>query len=185
MRRPTRNTLETDRLHLRPVEESDLTAMIRLNSDPRVMEFFPSVLDEKGARELIQKIREKVERYGFAFWALELKPSGQVIGIAGLSVPGFQAHFTPCVEVGWRLEPAFWGQGLAQEAARAALRFGWEDLDLQEIVAITTVKNVRSRRVMERIGMTRDLQGDFLHPTMPKDHPIAPHVLYRIQKPTP
>ena len=104
------------------------------------------------------------------------------IGFIGLSIPQFEAHFTPCVEIGWRLARAEWGKGYASEGARAALAFGFERLGLAEIVSFTAVSNLRSRRVMERIGMQRRAAEDFDHPNLPEGHPLRRHVLYRIAR---
>jgi RimJ/RimL family protein N-acetyltransferase len=101
----------------------------------------------------------------------------------GLSVPRFHAHFTPCVEIGWRLSAEYWGRGYATEGAKAALSFGFDELQLVEIVSYTVPDNVRSRRVMERIGMTHDAAGDFDHPVLPEGHRLRRHVLYRIARP--
>ena len=131
---------------------------------------------------MIQRIEEKFDRDGICFWAAELQSSGELIGMIGLSLPEFEAAFTPCVEVGWRLKFDHWGKGLATEGAIASLRYGFEHLQLDEIVALTTTANLRSRRVMERIGMTRNPADDFLHPQMPRNHRLAPHVLYRINR---
>ena len=112
-------------------------------------------------------------------------PIGEIIGFAGLSVPRFEAHFTPCVEIGWRLAYDFWGFGYAIEAASAALEFGLQEIGLEEIVSFTTSKNRRSRRVMERLGMKRSEEDDFLHPLLEESHPLCAHVLYRITRPDP
>jgi RimJ/RimL family protein N-acetyltransferase len=101
------------------------------------------------------------------------------IGFVGLSVPTFEAHFTPCVEIGWRLAQEHWGQGYATEAARAAIDFGFQKFELSEIVSFTVPDNLRSRAVMERIGMTRSPADDFDHPALPENHPLRRHVLYR------
>ncbi len=128
---------------------------------------------------MISTIEERIDRDGFGFWAAELKEPKGFIGFIGLNVPGYPLPFSPCVEIGWRLAFDYWGKGYAKEGARAALNFGFQTVRLNEIVSFTTVNNVRSRRVMEGIGMTYDAQGDFDHPELPEHHPLRRHVLYR------
>jgi ribosomal-protein-alanine N-acetyltransferase len=130
----------------------------------------------------VDRIRAHIDRHGFGLWAVELPEVAPFIGFVGLSVPSFQAGFTPCVEVGWRLAVRFWGLGYATEAAAEALRFGFETLSLGEIVSFTVPQNLRSRAVMERLGMTRSAADDFEHPGYPEGHPIRPHVLYRMSR---
>ena len=132
---------------------------------------------------MVARIRAHFARHGFGFWAVEVPGVAEFIGLVGLAVPRFEAHFTPCVEIGWRLARAHWGRGYATEAARAALDFGFRDLNLDEIVAFTVPTNRRSRAVMERIGMTRSAADDFDHPAIPEGHPLRRHVLYRARRP--
>jgi RimJ/RimL family protein N-acetyltransferase len=129
---------------------------------------------------VVRRIREHFEAHGYGIWAAELPGVASFIGFIGLAIPGFEAHFTPCVEIGWRLARAHWGQGYASEGALAALDFGFDRLGLKEIVSFTTTTNLRSRRVMERIGMARRAGDDFDHPNLPESHPLRRHVLYRI-----
>jgi ribosomal-protein-alanine N-acetyltransferase len=171
--------LATERLALRAWRPSDLDAFAALNADPEVMRYFPRPLARGESDALAARIRADWERHGFGLWALERRADGRFLGFAGLSVPGFDAHFTPCVEIGWRLERAAWGRGYATEAARAALAFGLAELGLGRIVSFTAVENRRSRRVMERLGMTHDERDDFDHPLLPDGHPLRRHVLYR------
>ncbi len=144
------------------------------------MEHFPAPLSRAESDELIERIEAGFEIHGFGLWALELREGGEFIGFAGLAVPGFEAHFTPAVEVGWRLARSAWGNGYATEAGRAALAFGFEQVRLDEIVSFTTAANHRSRAVMERLGMSRDPADDFDHPSLPPGRPQRPHVLYRL-----
>lgn len=174
--------LETRRLLLRPWRGEDLGPFARMCADARVMAFFPRRLNADEASAMVERIRVNFERDGFGLWALEEKGGAPFVGLAGLNVPAFTAHFTPCVEIGWRLAADAWGRGFATEAARAALRFGFEEKLLQEIVSFTVVANVRSRAVMERLGMQRDPAEDFEHPALPLGHPLRPHVLYRLQR---
>jgi len=172
-------TIETDRLILRRWQASDTEPLARMNSDPRVMEFFPKLLSRAESEAMIATIEQRISRDGFGFWAAELKETKEFIGFIGLNVPGYELPFSPCVEIGWRLAFDSWRNGYAQEGARAALAFGFATARLTEIVSFTTVNNVRSRHVMERIGMRRDEEGDFDHPQLPEGHPLRRHVLYR------
>jgi RimJ/RimL family protein N-acetyltransferase len=172
--------LRTERLRLRRWAEADREPFAALNADPEVMEFFPAPLSREQSDLLIERIETGFERHGFGLWALEPLESGELIGFAGLAVPPFEAHFTPAVEVGWRLARPAWGNGYATEAGRAALAHGFGRLGLEEIVSMTSIGNARSRAVMERLGMTRDPADDFEFPTLPPGHPLRPHVLYRV-----
>jgi RimJ/RimL family protein N-acetyltransferase len=172
-------TIDTPRLILRDWRPEDLPAFAAMNADPRVMEFFPKPLDRAESDARVAKIGDHFARHGFGLWAVEVRDVAGFIGFVGLSVPQFEAHFTPCVEVGWRLAFEHWGLGYATEAARAALDFGFQCLALEEIVSFTVPANRRSRAVMERIGMTRNPADDFDHPTLPEGHPLRRHVLYR------
>ena len=172
--------IETERLLLRGWRDEDREPFVRMNADPRVMEFFPSTLTPEETDAGMERLRAHWERHGFGWWAAELKETGAFLGFIGLAVPGFEAHFTPCVEIGWRLAAEYWGRGLATEGARASLRYGFDVLGLREIVSFTTVGNVRSRRVMEKLGMTHDPADDFDHPRIAEGHPQRRHVLYRI-----
>jgi RimJ/RimL family protein N-acetyltransferase len=172
--------LETPRLKLRTWQPSDRAPFAALNADPRVMEFFPGVLSRKESDALADRIEAHFAEHGFGVFAAELRASEEFIGFVGLAVPSFAAHFTPCVEIGWRLAPAHWGQGLATEAARAVAQYGGEIVGLKEIVSFTVPANLRSRRVMEKSGMTHDPADDFDHPRFPEGHPLRRHVLYRV-----
>jgi ribosomal-protein-alanine N-acetyltransferase len=177
---PTIPTLTTPRLLLRPWRDDDLSAFAALNADSRVMEFFPKLLSATESDELAAGIRANCESRGFGLWAVEILGGAAFIGFVGLSVPRFEAHFTPCVEIGWRLAYDHWNNGYATEAARAAARFAFEQLGLNEIVSFTVPENIRSRRVMERLGMAHDPADDFEHPVLPPGHRLRPHVLYRL-----
>ena len=171
--------LETPRLRLRQWRDTDRAPFAALNADPEVMEFFPAPIDRAASDASIDRWQEQFAQHGWSNWAVELTDSGCFIGFVGLSVPRRVLPFSPCVEIGWRLARAFWGQGYATEAARAALRFGFDQLDLSEIVSFTAVGNARSRAVMERIGM-RDAREDFEHPGVPEGHALRRHCLYRL-----
>ena len=178
----SRPIIETHRLRLRPWRDEDLPAFAAMNSDSRVMEFFPKVLSRGESDALAARIRGKLEQNGFGFWAVEVPSVADFIGFVGLSVPGFEAHFTPCVEIGWRLAYEHWGKGFATEAAKASRDFGFAELRLDQIVSFTVPNNLRSRRVMERIGMTHSPTDDFEHPGLPEGHRMRLHVLYRLAR---
>jgi RimJ/RimL family protein N-acetyltransferase len=172
--------LRTNRILLRRWRNEDRDAFAMINADPLVTEFLPPMTraDSDAAADRIQR---HFEQHGFGFWALEIPGVTAFAGMVGLAVPRFTAHFTPCVEIGWRLGSPYWNQGYATEAARAALEYGFRELKLQQIVAFTVPTNLRSRRVMERLGMTHDPADDFDHPLLPIEHPLRRHVLYRAQ----
>lgn len=171
----------SDRLILRPWQEEDLAPFARMNADPIVMEYFPCCLSQQESDELAKRIQNHFKKYGFGFWAVEIPKVTKFAGFIGLSIPAFEAHFTPCVEIGWRLKKEYWGQGYATEGAKVSLEFGFKQLHLKEIVSLTAIQNLRSRRVMEKIGMIHQPQDDFQHPLLPKSHPLSDHVLYRIK----
>ena len=173
--------LRTDRLLLRPWREDDLEPFAALNADPAVMEHFASPLGRPESDAFVARIMAHFAREGFGFWAVEAPGVAPLVGLVGLARPAFEAPFTPCVEIGWRLAREHWGKGYATEAARASLRYGFEQLSLDEIVAFTVPGNVRSRAVMERIGMTRSADDDFDHPSLPEGHRLRRHVLYRVR----
>ena len=178
----TQHEIRTRRLLLRALREEDLDAFAEMNADPQVMRYFPATLSRDETIDAVARIRAVVEEHGFGMWAVEIPARAPFIGIVGLTRPSFTASFTPCVEVGWRLSAQHWGQGYATEAALASVRFGFERLGLDEILAWTTPDNGASRRVMEKIGMTRDAAGDFDHPRITVGHPRGRHVLYRLPR---
>lgn len=172
--------IDTERLRLRRWLPTDREPFAALNADPRVIEHLPGPLSREESDALVDRIEAHFDRHGFGLWAVEILDGEPFAGFIGLSVPRFEARFTPCVEIGWRLGAPHWGRGYATEGARAALTFGFGDLGLEEIVSFTVPDNVRSRRVMEKIGMTHDPADDFDHPLLPEGHPLRRHVLYRI-----
>jgi RimJ/RimL family protein N-acetyltransferase len=175
-------TIVTPRLVLRPWRESDLALFAALNADPKVMEHMFAMLGREESDRLAERINQRIAERGFGLWAVEAPGVAGFVGFVGLSVPAFEAHFTPCVEVGWRLAAEYWGRGYATEAARAAVDFGFRGLGLEEIVSFTTPVNVRSWRVMERLGMKRSPADDFDHPAVARGHPLSRHVLYRLRR---
>lgn len=171
--------LLTERLRLRRWVPADLAPFAVLNADPAVMAHFPDQLTRAESDAMVERIEAGFEEHGFGLWAVEELCSGTFCGFTGLSVPRFEAPFMPAVEVGWRLARPFWGRGYATEAGRAAIDLGWS-AGLSEIVSFTTAGNVRSRAVMERLGMTYDPADDFDHPRVPDGSPLRGHVLYRL-----
>lgn len=173
-------TIKTNRLILRQWQESDLAPFAALNADPRVREFFPGLQSREESDHSVNLVSDHIARCGWGFWAVSLIETGEFIGFIGLEDVYFQAHFTPAVEIGWRLAFDHWGMGYATEGAKAALKYGFETLRLDQIVSFTTISNVRSRHVMEKIGMHHNTQDDFDHPKLTKGHPLRKHVLYRM-----
>lgn len=165
------------------MRDDDLEAFAALNADPRVMEHFPAPFSRAESDAAAARIRANVEQHGFGLWAVELPGQESFVGIVGLTRATFDAQFTPCVEVAWRLCAEHWGHGYATEAARASLALGFEQLGLDEILAWTTPGNRASLRVMEKIGMTRDASCDFEHPRVPVGHRLRRHVVYRASSP--
>lgn len=174
--------IKTPRFTLRPWRESDLAPFAAMNADPQVMRHFPKMLTRQESDATVEFFQTHFTRHGFSLFSVELAATGDFLGFVGLAVPSFQAHFTPCVEIGWRIRSEFQGRGYATEAARAVLRFGFEQIKLQEIVSFTVPANERSWKLMERLGMTRNPADDFDHPKLPPDHPLRRHILYRISK---
>lgn len=172
-------TIKTNRLILRQWQESDLEPFAALNADSTVMEFFPSLLTREQSDELVKRCSEQISTHGWGFWAATLIETGEFIGFLGLHPVTFEAPFTPAVEIGWRLAYKHWGKGYATEGANAALAYGLDKLKLPQIVSFTTVNNLRSRHVMEKIGMDHTPADDFDHPKLPPGHPLRRHVLYR------
>lgn len=170
----------TERLVLRPWRESDLLPFFEINADPKVMEFYASTLTRPESDALAQKIQSEYASRGYGFWAVEIPHIAPFIGYIGLNYWNLEMSFAPCIDVGWRLASAHWGNGYATEGAKEALRYGFETLRLEEIVAMATIGNTRSHRVMERLGMRHDSRENFHHPKLPMDHPLSLRVLYRL-----
>lgn len=173
---------ETTRLILRPWQASDIEPFVQLNQDPQVMEFFPGIYTVEETIEQVEKFKQHFVQHKYTMYACELKNTNEFIGFIGLMYRDFVANFTPCVEIGWRLAYKHWGQGLAVEAAQQCLNIGVNEFNLNEIVSFTAKSNLRSQRVMQKLGMTRDIKGDFHHPKLAVDDPLSLHVLYRISK---
>jgi ribosomal-protein-alanine N-acetyltransferase len=176
----TTPVLQTPRLLLRAWRPEDREPFAAMNADPRVMEFLPAQLSRRQSDELAGRSERHFALHGFGPWAVEVPGVAPFIGFVGLVVPAFEAHFTPCIEIGWRLAAEHWGQGYATEAARASARHAFDVVGADELVSFTVPANARSQAVMRRLGMTRDEAGDFDHPRLAPAHPLRRHVLYRL-----
>ncbi|MGV1009826.1 MAG: GNAT family N-acetyltransferase [Dermatophilaceae bacterium] len=172
--------LRTDRLLLRRWSAADREPFARMNADPEVMEFFVSSMTHEDSDAFADRIEAEFVDRGFGPWAVQEIASGAFIGYTGLTYQTFEASFTPAFEIGYRLAKHSWGQGYATEAAREALRHGFEQVGLAEVVSMTAVRNVRSQAVMNKLGMTNQPGDDFDHPRVPNGHPVQRHVLYRL-----
>jgi len=176
--------LVTDRLLLREWRDADREPFAEMNADPRVMEHFPAMLSRPESDAFVDRIVARWSANGYGLWVVERRADGAFLGFTGLAAPVVDVPgMPPFVEVGWRFAAAAWGHGYATEAARAAVAWGFDVLGLDEIASWTTVANLRSRAVMERLGMTHDPADDFEHPRVPVGHPQRPHVLYRLRRP--
>lgn len=172
--------LRTPRLVLRQWRAADRDPWAALCADPRVMAHFPSTLEREESDRWFAVNRDHIAEHGWGLWAVEVADVAPFIGFVGLAEPGFDADFTPCVEIGWRLAAEHWGRGYAPEAARAALAFAFDELRLDEVVSFTSVGNANSRRVMEKIGMS--FEREFDHPRL-RGHRLERHALYRVAAP--
>jgi RimJ/RimL family protein N-acetyltransferase len=174
--------LRTERLLLRQWRDEDLEPFAELNADPETMRYFPAPPSREESDALAERAGRQIEAEGWGLWAVEVADGASFIGFVGLGRASFEEHFTPAVEVGWRLAREHWGHGYATEAGRGALAYGFEELGLEEIVSFTSRLNEPSWRVMERLGMSHDAAGDFEHPRVPVGHPLRSHVLYRLSR---
>lgn len=174
--------IKTKRLILRPWKQEDFAPYAEMNADPLVREFFPTLLTAEESNTQAALFQKKIIEKGWGLWAVEAPGEANFIGFIGIEKVPFEAHFTPNVEIGWRLAQKFWGKGYATEGALAALNYGFETLHLPEIVSLTSIHNKRSMNVMEKIGMHRNPADDFDHPLAPAGHPLQRHVLYRLSR---
>jgi RimJ/RimL family protein N-acetyltransferase len=174
--------LDTVRLKLRHWSPADLAPFAAMNADPAVMEFMPGRLSREASDAFAAACQAQLDREDFGLWAVEVRDGPPFIGYVGLKAPSFEAPFTPCVEIGWRLARDSWGHGYATEAARACLRHAFGVLALPEVVAFTVPANARSRTVMQRLGMALDPAGAFEHPRLPAGHALRHHLLYRLTR---
>ncbi len=166
-----------ERVILRQWVDADLGPFAEMNADPEVMRFLLKPLSLEESRALFERLRGMIDRRGWGLWAVEV--DGALAGATGLWEPTFKAHFTPCVEIGWRLRREYWGRGIAHAAALQAEAYAFGALRLDELVSLTAEVNARSRRLMERLGFSRDPGDDFMHPMIGEGHPLRRHVLYR------
>ena len=171
--------LETERLIFREWEDEDREPFARMNADPIVMQYLPRSLDEKSSNKLVDRFQKHFDQHGYGLYVVEVRESGQFAGFVGLNNVEFKADFTPATEIAWRLDYEFWGKGYGSEAAEAVLHHGLKKLKLPEIVSFTVHDNTRSIHLMEKIGLVRDMGGDFDYPTLRKGHPLGQFVLYR------
>ncbi|MGA7161374.1 MAG: GNAT family N-acetyltransferase [Bacteroidota bacterium] len=172
--------LETERLVLRTWKESDILPFSIMNGDSQVMKFFPNILSHDETFALYERITTDIDRRGFGLFAVEAKQTENFMGFIGFDEPRFSAYFTPCVEIGWRLDKRFWDQGYATEGAKACLEYGFSNLGFKEVVSFTSKLNTKSIAVMKKIGMV--YESDFEHPKVVEGHPLRKHVLYRISR---
>lgn len=172
--------IETERLLLREWLPSDEISYIKMNKDIAVMQFFPTILTAEQSIEHIARISTLIKEAGYGLFAVERKEDGAFIGFTGFSHPRFEASFTPCVEIGWRIAKKYWNKGYATEAAKACLVFGFTEMQWKEICSFTSVLNNRSENMMRKIGMQK--AEEFDHPLLDKGHPLQKHVLYKISQ---
>jgi RimJ/RimL family protein N-acetyltransferase len=168
--------MSTERITLRQWRDSDLDPYARMNQDPEVMSCFPALLSREQSETSLKKQRAFINDRGWGLWVVDV--DGVFAGLTGLAIPTFDAAFMPCVEIGWRLQRRFWSRGIAYRAALQALDYGFNSLNLPEIVSFTATVNVRSRRLMERLGLVHDAAKDFDHPNIPEGHALRRHVFY-------
>jgi RimJ/RimL family protein N-acetyltransferase len=176
-------TIETPRLLLRNWRNDDVEPFVAMNADPRVAEFLRGPYSRERSESAARTMRERLERDGYGWWVVEVRGGAPFAGVIVLQAVPFEAPFTPANEIGWRFAFQHWNHGYATEGARAALDHAFRELDWPEVVAFTAAANLRSQRLMERIGMTRDPRDDFDHPKLEPDHPLRRHVVYRVKNP--
>lgn len=174
--------IETQRLILRQWQDEDRPHFARINADPLIMEYMPRLLPPADSDKLVERFKKHIKKHGYGMYAVERKEDGAFIGTVGLNNVEFKAAFTPAVEIAWRLDYGAWGHGYATEAARALIEYAFSELKLKEILSFTVHDNTASTHMMEKLGMTRDVKGDFDYPGMRKDHPLGKFVLYRLRQ---
>lgn len=175
--------IKTTRLLLEPIDSDHLDALTAMNADPAVMAHFPAPLTKAESTAQLERLRAHWQNHNFGYCALIGRNSGEFIGFTGLARPNYEMPFSPCVEIGWRLRRNYWGQGLAYEAARACLTWGFDTLALNEIVSFTARQNLRSQALMKRLGMVSSPAEDFEHPMLEIGHTLSWHVLFRLSRP--
>lgn len=169
---------KSQRLGFRLWRSEDLDEFAKLNADEEVMEHFPNPLSRKEVKDFIVKLNAHFKENGFTYFAVEILETKEFIGMIGLALQKYESEFTPAIDIGWRLKKAAWGMGYATEGAKRCLEYAFHDLGIDAIIAICTISNLNSEKVMQKIGMQKI--GSFLHPNM-VDHPeYAKHHCYRI-----
>ncbi len=176
-------TISTERLLLRGWREEDREPFAKMMANEEFNLYMPGPFDRSESDAMFDGIQEQIDANGYGLRVVELPGEAGFIGSVGLTIPRVSLPFCPCVEIGWRIVPKFWGRGYATEAALASVKSGFEELGLEELVSFTVPENLASLRVMEKIGMTRDPDGDFEHIGLAEGHPLRPHVLYRMARP--
>ena len=171
---------ESDRLGFRMWEESDKEPFSKMNANGEVMKYFPKTLEPKESDKFVHRIEEHFNDNGYGLWVVEIKDSKEFIGTIGFLIASFEAEFTPCVEIGWRLDNKYWNKGYATEGAKACLEYGFNELNFNRVYSFTAVINKPSENVMKKIGLKKI--GEFSHPRVEEDSFLKPHVLYKIDK---
>ena len=171
---------QSPRLGFRNWSDGDIAPFAEINSDPEVMTYFPKPLSFAETKGLVQRLQKYYTDYGYTFYAVDRLEAAEFIGFIGMKYQTFESFFTPCVEIGWRLKRSAWGKGFATEGAKACLNSGFDTLGFLEIYSITAIPNLRSERVMQRIGMEKI--GEFDHPSLEEGHVLQRHVIYRTKK---
>ena len=172
---------ESQRLLFRKWRTSDRELFFEMNSDSVVMEFFPNVLSREESDGYLNNIMFRIERDGFGFWAVERKETEDFIGFIGINPPNVGLDIEPCIEIGWRLRKDFWGRGYATEGAKRVLKYAFEECNIDEVYSFTSIVNIRSERIMQKIGMM-NTNKNFFHPKIAKEHLLCEHVLYVIKR---
>ncbi|SRR6266496_2829557 len=170
--------IQTERLGLRKWIDTDFIPFAEMNKDSQVMEYFTRILTDEETNELIKRINRHFDKYGFGLFAVEKLATKEFIGFTGFMVPTFESFFTPCIEIGWRIKKQHWGNGYATEAAKACLYYGFKTLQFDKIYSFTSAANLKSEKVMQKIGMVK--AGEFDHPDIPHNNPLCRHLLYEI-----
>lgn len=173
--------LSTERLILRQWQDTDYPLFAAINADPKVMEFFPNTLTSAESNDGVNRVRAHIDQHGYGFWAVERSDTGEFIGFIGLKYNPDGLPFAPCVEIGWRLGAAHWGQGFATEGARSSLKFAFTEQNLSRVISMTPTTNKVSENVMQKLGM-RNTGNNFNHPQVDSGHVLEPHVLYQITR---
>lgn len=173
---------ESNRLGFRRWREADKLPFSIMNSDPKVMEYFPNMLTKEQSDEFVDRINNHFCQYGYGLWAVEVKETNEFIGFIGFFTATFESSFTPCIEIGWRLSGKYWNNGYATEGAKECLQYGFHNLGMNEIYSFTSFINKPSINVMKKIGLQEECT--FLHPKIDESNPLCLHVLYKIDKTT-